>query len=238
MKELRLTVIMITAVVVLGMLVGASVSSALTFLLAEWLEGGTRLTTTKLADGEGELLMEETLTILGVKVRIDVLCSGIGDGEIGPDGAGEVTELLTLEPSTAVSGTALVEPALLCTNTENCAEPLVWAIELPWLTVLMLMEDGTESFFVDLATKPGGSMGYYFDCMGSNATDTCKSTESIVKITNTAEGLDAESSEAFTLLAGLGLVNCEVAGVESGNLEGLGFILVIGGGALTASSEG
>jgi len=237
MKKFQLVGAALVAVFVLGALTAGS-ASALTFLLAEWLEGGGGLTTTKLGDIEGELLLAETLTILGVKVKIDALCSGIFDGEFGPNGADEITELLTLEPSSLVSGTALVEPGLACTNTENCPEPLAWATELPWLTLLVLMEDSGESFFADLLTKPGGKVGYYVICMGSSASDSCTTTEAAAKVTNTGEGLDSEFSEAFTELAELKLANCEVAGVEQGIVEGLGFALIIGGGALTASSEG
>jgi len=70
--------------------------------------------------------------------------------------------------------------------------------------------------------------------MSLGIADTCTAPESVVKIENTAEGLDAETSVPFTELAGLKRGNCEVAGTEAATLEGLGFISVLGV-TLTAS---
>ncbi len=183
----------------------AHTAGAVEFLLAEWLVSGSPVTSTLLADIEGELLFEETIPI--INVQLDFLCSGVFDGTIGPTGEDAITELLTLTTGTLVSSTPLVEPGLLCTNTENCSEPLFWADNLPWNTLLELMVDGAETFFVDLLSKTGGSVGFHLVCMGSSGLeDLCTFTEAGPKATNTAEGLDLEFSEAFTELAGLKLV--------------------------------
>jgi hypothetical protein len=218
--------------------VAVATASAVEFLLAEWLANGSPVTTTLLADIEGELLLQETIPIINVK--IDALCSGVFDGTIGPTGEDEITELLTLTTGALVSSTPLVEPGLLCTNTENCPEPLAWADNLPWQTLLELMVDGTETFFIDLLSKTGGTVGYHLVCMGaSGLEDLCDETTGGAKATNTAEGVDLEFSEPFTELAGLKLANCEKAGTATGIVEGLGFILLVGSTeALTVSSEG
>jgi hypothetical protein len=190
-------------------------------------------------DMEGELLFAETITILGVKVNVDVLCSMILDGNMGPDGADDITELLNLDTD-LIDLTPLVEPGLECTNIENCAEPLLWFDKLPWLTLLELMEDpSNEDFFVDLWTSTGaGEPGYHLICMEDASSDLCTWPEAIAKVTNIVEGLDIEFSEAFTELAGGDLADCEVAGEDTGIVEGLLIALIIGAGSLMASSEG
>ncbi len=237
MKHLRLLGVALFAIFAFGA-VSAVTASAVEFLLAEWLVSGSPVTSTLLVDTEGELTLSETIPIINVK--ISVLCSGVFDGTIGPTGEDTITELLTLTTGTLVNSTPLVEPGLLCTNTENCPEPLAWADNLPWNTLLELMVDGTETFFIDLLFKTGGQVGYHLICMGSSGLeDLCSQTEGGSKATNTAEGLDLEFSEAFTTLAGLKLANCEKAGTEAGTVEGLGFILLTGSSEpLTVSSEG
>lgn len=222
------------AVFAVGVLTAASASAAVSFLLAEWLAGGSPVTTSLASDTEGELLLEET--IIGVK--IDALCSGIFVGTVGNDGEDTITELLNLGKE-LIDLTPLTEPGLICTNTTNCPEPLAWADNLPWSTLLELMVDGTEEFFVDLLTNSGaGNPGYHVVCMGvSGLEDLCTSEPGISKITNTTEGLNGEFSELFNELAEVKLGNCVTAGNEKGVVEGLGFILLTetGAPALTAS---
>jgi hypothetical protein len=238
MKKFQLLGLVLVAIFAFGA-VSAVTASAVEFLLAEWLVSGSPVSSVLLADVEGELALSETIPIINVK--ISALCSGTLDGTIGLTGEDTITELLTLGTTgTLVSSTPLVEPGLLCTNTENCPEPLAWADNLPWNTLLELMVDGTETFFVDLLTAASGNVGYHVVCMGSTGLeDLCQSAEAGAKATNTAEGLDLEFSEAFNALAGFKLANCEKAGAEAGTVEGLGFILLTGSmEPVTASSEG
>jgi hypothetical protein len=208
----------------------ASTASAITFLLAEWLINGAALTSTLAVEQTGELNIINT-NGGGLGVRVELLCSGILDGTIGINGADEITELLNLAKE-AINLTPLTELALSCTNTKNCTEPLFWAEGLPWKTELQLMED-TESFFVDLLT----SGQYYWECLilGVSVNELCEYATAI-KITNIAEGLDAEFSDAFQELAGLPLGTCG-GRPETLIVEGLGLI-VPDAGTLTASSEG
>jgi len=214
----------LVAVCAVGVLSAAG-ASAVTFLLAEWLENGISVTATLLAEITGELALTETL--LGNK--IDALCSGSLDGFVGPDGADEITELLNLSGG-SISLTGLSGTALECTNSGSCGEPLAWAIELPWLTLLVLMEDGTETFFADLlvSEKTGGSVGYEVECMSLGIADTCKVTEAAALVENEASAPNSEFSEAFTLLAGLTNANCEIAGTGAGVVMGLGNVNVSG----------
>ncbi len=230
MKRFHVLTLALVAVCAVGVLSAAG-ASAVTFLLAEWLEGNAGLTATLLAKITGELLLAETLD----GIKIDALCSGIFVGDVGPNGADDMTELLTL--GEVAAGEPLVGAGLTCTNDENCAEALAWAEELPWLTLLVLMEDGTETFFADLLTseKTGGTVAYEVECMSLGLSDLCSVTEAAALVENIAEGLNVEFSEAFTTLAGLKLANCTTAGVEEGVVEGLG--LITGDGAALTASE-
>ncbi len=201
-----------------------------TYLPAEWLDNGAAITSAQLVESEGELLLGDT--VLGVKV--DILCSAIFVGSVGPSGEDELTEMLTLAGE-AISKTPLVEPSLTCTNDENCAEALVWAVNLPWQSQLTLMEQGTESFFEDASSSENEAVGFYISCMSLGITDTCTASTTATNATNITGGVNAEATEAFTLLTGLSNANCETGGAEKGLVEGLSLILLTAGGTLTVS---
>jgi hypothetical protein len=212
-------------------IVSAAGASALTFLLAEWLENGAGITATLLIQ-----ITEERLIIIILDGMVfHYTCSAILDGFAGPNGADEITETLTLGGE-AISQTGLTGTALTCTNNENCGEPLSWELGRE-LTRLVLIEDGTETFFGDLVTSEttGGEIGFEFECMSLGLSDTCKTAEAVELVENTAEGLNLEASAAFTELAGLKLFNCATAGTEKGSVEGLGIMTSSGAGTLTAS---
>jgi len=234
MKMRKFHVLGLALVAVCAMGVLSASASALTFLLAEWLENGNRLTETLLAEISGELTLKETITILGVKTEIEALCSGILDGDIGEDGADDITELLNLKEE-AISLTGLSGLAISCTNTKNCGEPLAWALNLPWLTLLVLMEDGTETFFADLLTNAGKNVGYEVECMTQGISDSCLVTEAAALVENEGSTPNVEFSDPFTELAGLKLASCELAGNEAGIVSGLGNLKGDGTGTLTAS---
>jgi hypothetical protein len=235
MRKLHVLGAVLAALFALGVLTASS-ASAVTFLLAEWLVNGIGTTNTQLVETEGESEFTENLGILGV---IRILCSGIFVGSIGPNGADEITELLELGTGLARITNELVETSgLTCTNIEKCTSPLVWADKLPWLTLAELMVDGTEEFFVDLLTSSGaGNPGYHIFCMGSGLGDLCTVVEGVTKLTNEPEFGDVHSEflESFTELAGLKLSNCETAGMETGQVNGLGFIALASGATLAVS---
>jgi hypothetical protein len=210
---------------------GTGTFEILSFLLAEWLMNGTAVTTPVLAEGSGELLMEDT-NILGLKAQI--LCSGVGDGFIEAESKGLITDALTLTGG-EVNLISLEGTGLACTNEANCPEPLLWTVKLPWLTEVELVETDLGSFFIGLIL---GEPGYHIECMGS-ISDECKSTESAVELTLEGASLLVLDSDVITTeLAGLKLGTCSLGGVETGILEGEGTLSPSGGGELTASSDG
>jgi hypothetical protein len=230
MKKFHLLGVVLVAVFAFAALTAAS-ASAVTFLLAEWLVGGLPITAELNVEGTGEVELEEM--ILGLKIV--ALCSGIVDGTIGPNGLGMASELLSLA-GVAISLTPLSGTALECTNDGNCPEPLVWAVHLPWESLLELMEEGTEVFFVSLGFSSGaGDPGYYIECMGTGTSDECRVVEGAGKATNEGSNVDGEASEAFTELAGLKLGNCSTAGNETALITGLGTLSLVGGGTLSVS---
>ena len=230
MRKFHVLGLALVAVCAFGVLSAAG-ASALTFLLAEWLSSGNPITTTLLSETTGELAFAETLD----GIAINALCSGILDGFVGPNGADEITEALTLAKET-ISPTGLTGLAISCTNSLNCGEPLFWYLNLPWLSLLVLMEDGTETFFADLlvSEKTGGTVAYEIECMSLGIADACSVTEAASKVENITEGINSEFTDAFTTLVGLKLANCEIAGTEAGVVEGLSLI-TSSGVTLTAS---
>jgi len=215
--------------------VATATASAELFLLAEWLFNGSTITSELLVESVGELLLEDNkVPILGKAV---VLCSGYLDGFVGPGSADLITEVLNLTKesisTTALSPTGL---ALECMNQENCPEPLVWAVNLPWTTELELHEDpGPEEDYVVLIL---GKPGWEVECMGIGQTDTCTAeTEAGFLLDNIMMSTPiALFSEEITELMGLKLAKCTLGGNESGIVQGEGLIEHPEGGTISASS--
>src|ERR1700684_197523 len=233
MKKLNILGVVLIAVFAMSMVVVAT-ASAVEFLLALWLVGGVNVAANLATDGEGELLLEDELTLLG---KVFVLCSGILDGTVGPESKDEVTKLLTLGTlHTEIPTTVLTEPGMACTDQSGglCPEPLFWAEKLPWDTEAELMIDGPETFFVDLILAGA----YYIICMGNGIEDLCEAPELAVKLTNLVGGIvDNEFSDAFQTLAGLNLGTCTTGAALAAVIEGLGEQLLASGESLTVSSE-
>src|ERR1700735_4143794 len=134
-----------------AMAVKSVASAAIVTLLAEWLLGGKAVEATLSVQTRGELLLEDKKATLGIKAML--LCSGILDGTIGPDGEDEITEILSLA-GVATSLTALSGTALLCSGQEGCntgtENDEIWAVKLPWKTLLELVEETGFTGFADL----------------------------------------------------------------------------------------
>jgi len=212
----------------------ASSASAVTFLLAEWLINGVGLSSILLVESEGELRLIN-LNALGLGIRSEVSCSGIIDGWVGLDGLDGTSELLNLagEP---ISSTVLSGLPLTCTDDDECVNPTVWPDGIPGETLLVLMEDGTESFFVDLLF----SAGWYIECTSvfGKISELCEAAETAVQVTNEpGTSTDNTFSDAFQTLAGLSLATCTDGGANSGEVSGL-VLTTPDAGNLAASSEG
>lgn len=233
MKTFRLLSVALFAVLAVGVVAVASASAAVTFLAAEWLIGGGVVNAKVPSDASGELLLEDTKGgLFGEAVA--VLCNGSLDGNVGPKGEDEITEALNAKEETI--GAPLVGLALECVSeTGPCESPLVWADNLPWKTLAELMVDGTEEFFVDLLlSNPAGNPGWEIECMNAfgAVSDLCTAApENITHLTNLAEDVGAEFTEAFTVLAEIKLGTCERGGAETGVVESdaQGLILVATG---------
>jgi hypothetical protein len=222
------------ALLAFGALTAASASA--TFLLAEWLVGGTAVSVELLVEVSGELLLEDTA------LKAMVLCSGILDGWVGPNSLDFVTEVLSLSGG-VVSSTELVGTPILCEAQEGCSKtaetPNLWPLGLPWESELELLEQtGYTGFAILLTSKT--AVGYYLECtiLGIKSTDSCTTALAVAELTLSGTNAVGKFSEPFTELAGAKLATCSFAGGETGIVEGEGTYIVSGGGELTGSSEG
>lgn len=242
MKKVQLLGLALVAVFAFSAMAAVSAASgAVVFLLALWLHNGAEVTSTMPAETEGEVLLENTKVraIFGSAAKL--LCSGFFMGTVGPNSAGEITEILTLSGG-IVSRTPLVEPSLDCTNQANCPEiKLIWAVHLPWATELELWEEGTESGYVVLILPHagGGLPGWYVECsaFGIKLDDECTG-EGATHMVNQATGVEGIFLESFTLLMELKNANCtEGSEAETGIVEGTGLEKLTNGEVLAASSQ-
>jgi hypothetical protein len=217
---------------VLAFSVFAAVSaSAETTLLAEWLFNSAAVTALLPVETEGSIFL--STLVLGIKA-VEIECTGIFDGSVGPNGEDEITKVLNL-PKEEISGTPLVGLAVDCTvqvgsATAKClvgelAE--IWPLNLPWLTELILMESG--AFLDSILAGPGGNPGYEAFCTVSGGENSCTGSTSST-ITNGATDVignfDATSEKVTCTLGGAGAGDQEKG-------EGLTFNT---GGTLSVSS--
>jgi hypothetical protein len=224
----------VLAVLALSAMALVSTASATTFLLAEFLENMVGITETMLVETTGELLLENTKGPVG---RAAMMCSGIAVGDIGPDGADDVTEVLNLSKE-LISSTPLTGTSLSCTDEAGCESSKVWPVGLPGLSLLELWEQGSESGFVDLLTsQSGGNGGWYIECtvLGVKGSEECTSAVGAVSVTNVTGGVEGTDSVAFTELMGLKLGLCSGNKEETGVLEGKGLAVTSLAGPLTVS---
>ncbi len=240
MRKIQPLSVALVAVFAVGMFSAASASAAVTTLLAEWLVNGTAVTEAQSFNSEtvGTLLFEDTKTPLGAS---DIICSYKFLGTIGFDGLDVISEILTLT-GLAISKVGLSGEALACETVSVCEEALIWVINLPWNTLLVLIEDGTEKFFADYIENSGaGNPGWEVECMKTilKPVDECTTAQGVTKLSLDGPLLLGGFSEAFTELAGLKLISCSLGGAETGVLETAApaELLLSAGGTLSASSE-
>jgi hypothetical protein len=218
------------------------------FLLAEWLVEGKEVTTTLLVEAIGELLLEDKKAALGIKAMI--LCSGIVDGTIGPNGEGEIIEILSLS-GTTIPRSPLEGTGLLCSGQEGCTtgteNDQAWAVGLPFKGLLELMEEESPTLyqgFVGLGFAAGGAglPGWYISCQTALGTseDECTDQEGVIEASNGTGAVIGEDSEAFTLLSGVKLASCTASSeAETGVLDGRGELKIAGSSEiLSVSSTG
>jgi hypothetical protein len=246
MKKYQIFAVAVFAVVAFCVVSAASAfAEAPVTLLAEWLVNGAAVEENLAVNSEGTLALTD-LNVLKAGIAATALCTGNLMGTVGLSGVDEITELLTTGGA-LVPLVALAVGGLECVDTENCEEPLAWAVNLPWPTLLELFEQLvsevlTSFFAILIRTGPAGKPGWYVECLdlGVTLSDECTATsEGVAEATNLAEGVDANFSDAFTELTGLTLATCTSGGALAGVVEGLGVIKTTAAGTtLQVSSIG
>jgi hypothetical protein len=211
--------------------ISASLASAETTLLAEWLANGAPITTELSVVTTG--LINLSTLVLGLN-GVEVDCEGSFDGFVGPNGTDLITEVLNALGEAI--GQNLVGLSLSCEvkseiNNEcdgvgKLAE--LWVDNLPWNTNLELMESGAflDHIFVAGATENSLEPGYHVFCPVKNKENLCTGLTSST-ITNGATsvlGVFDATSEKATCTTG------------TGDLIGEGLTVLLEG-TLTVSSE-
>jgi hypothetical protein len=200
--------------------ISASLASAETTLLAEFLLNGAAITTTVATEGSGELILEDN------KAGLGVTCSGILDGNVSADGKDEVTAVLSL------AGVAVTLAApLLCKSHKFCEESAT-DIEaspenLPFKTQLELTEAGA---FRDIVT----SASYFTACLvlGIKVSEECTTVNGSYVVKNVAAGVEAVGAVTPNGTCTTGGANAGELTFVAGNL-----LKPTAGGTLSVSSE-
>jgi hypothetical protein len=241
MKKIRLLMFAVFAVSALGAVLAAS-AFAETTLEAKWLVGatGVNITEALATETSGEILLEDTKAgPFGEKAA--VLCSAILDGIVGPNGADLVELVLNLKNEEIVTlGLALLGTGAGsdCVTVALCLEgtvesPIeVWPENLPWRSLLFLMEGATGKI---LDTVFGAAYELLCLTVLGNAEDLCEGDASF-EILN-----DPETGDAEVPAGALGepLATCTLGGAGSGvnETDVLAFILLAGSTELLAVSS-
>jgi hypothetical protein len=234
MKRHQILGLAFLALFVFSAILVASASAEVT-LLAEWLVNGAAITATLASKITGEILFEDS-KVLGVKV--DILCSYILDGTILIDGESEIIEILSLT-GVLITKTPLTGEPLSCENKENCgaagALALVYPLNLPWIDLLYLRENGQiwDDLTSKAAEKAAAGPGYEVECtiLGTKITDECTSPAGLFEfqvINNTAAELNGPSAPNG---------NCTTGGAGDAVFEAFDAPITVETGTLTVSSE-
>jgi hypothetical protein len=242
MKKIQLLVLAVFAVSAFSAVFAGSALAEIT-LLAEWLVGttGVAITENLASETSGEIRLEDTKAgPFGEPAA--VLCSGILDGTVGPNGTDLIEKVLNLKGEEI--GTPLVGLALLgegagtdCIAISTCQEgtaasPIeVWPENLSWATELFLMEDGK---ILDLVVNAAYEI-LCLSVLGSDEVDLCESLDAEFEVLNDPETGDAEIPAKAS---GLPFGNCILGGTGTGNNEtdALTFITLVNRELLTVSS--
>ncbi len=213
----------------------SSASATVVYLLAEWLNNNVAVTSTILGESVTELLLEDTDVTAAGGAAVSVNCQGLLIGDFGVDGADDLTEVLN-SAGAQISLTALTGTSLSCEKETLCESAKIWTVNLPWLGLLELWEEGTSSGFVVLVKGTKGNPGWYVECtiLGVKGDDECSSPESAAEAPeNNAEGVLAIISDSSSGFFGLKLAVCTGSGnKETGIAEGTMIIRTPSGGPL------
>ena len=220
MKKIQLFGLAMVAMLAFGAFAAMS-ASAETTLLAEWLVNGAAITTLTSVETTGSVELINK-TFLGTA---KVLCEGAFDGSVGPNGEGEITEALQGGVS---QGAVLVAPAIDCTGDAVCSGLVeVWAENLPWLSRLVLMEDGTILNEWFEGTPAGTKPAYDEFCSNVGINNLCEGLSTTV-MKNLAS--DVES----TFILGSEVTTCNLG---TGETAGSGLTATLNGTTVAVSSE-
>jgi hypothetical protein len=220
MRKIQILGIALVAMFAFSAIV-ASMASAETTLLAEWLVSGKAVTATTATSSTGTILLEDS------KAQIGVECGGEFQGTVGPDG--EDTTNTVLGPG---GGNAITLGNLLkCTSFKGCesstTDVLVSPEGLPWATLLQL-DEGTGATFLDAIT--GAS--YFTECLvvGIKVSETCTSPGvQAGELLNATGGVTADGNVTPN-------ANCTVGGTAAGEITFLaGNLTKVAGSTLEMS---
>jgi hypothetical protein len=165
MKKFQIGAMALFAVLALTAMF-SSVASAATTLPAEWLFNGGTVTSELLVNVSGELLLLET------QLGVDILCSGLFEGTVGPGAADLITlvEELEGEHKDVVQGNGGWVNCFIHEHG-SCEEAnetlvMVFPLHLPWTTLVeLIVNEKGEEVFVDLIVEGvGGKPGYLTEC--------------------------------------------------------------------------
>ncbi len=169
MRKFYIAALALVAVLAFGVLSASSVFASET--APELLINKAAVTAEKELNGSGELELIDTKTLLG---EVAVKCSGILMGNVLTGGKeGETTSLLNLAGTEEITSTK----QLTCTNIKNCAEPLAYAVNLPWKWSLEYMAPPRPWKWLFVYLSPV-HVGWHVECMSLKVTDECTAQES------------------------------------------------------------
>jgi hypothetical protein len=218
---------------------GANAAAA--FAEGEWLANGEAITSALTVDTLGTFNLINLKSAGGI-VLVEVECSGLFEGTVGPAGAGSVTDLISLSGETIgdlgdtnekkLNCTVVATAKELgdCTATGELAEVLPTNLNLELGTTWTTALESMESTYLD---KFPATSGYEVSCKTSLGTleNKCEGVTSAFLQNIESEkgvlGVFDQESEAS---------NCTLTGEKTGTIEGSGIITLTSGQTLTVKA--
>jgi hypothetical protein len=208
-KKMRKIQIVGLALVAVFALSAVAASSAFAH---EWLFNGQPITGTEktvLSESTALNLLLEDMKGGVFGEAVDVLCSGLDEGKVGPGAADLVTTITDLAGK--------VPPVSCETMSGTCPEPLASPDFLPWHTELFL--NAKEEFRDLVGPGTGGEPGWNVTCkgiFGEPIEDLCTGHTNVL-VENAAENDVIATFDAVSMEEP---ANCGRGGAKEGLVEG------------------
>jgi hypothetical protein len=238
MKSIKIAGLCLVAMFAVSMVAAGTASAAPHWLVClPWTNSPTRYSThqCKEAASGGSWEWSElngteaarafaTLKLKDLKLGVEVICTGEGNGSVGPKKLDRIVEIVNIS---CVKGAG-------CEKLEGNAKPL----NLPWQTELAEVPAGSGKIRDNIVAENKKGAGWAVTCKvaGIKDTDECTTEEGSVGVSNVwTHGVEGELLVLGDFESESPKANCSLGGAKEGEVAGTVALLLVNNWGLRVS---